>query len=530
LLYKSKFVYSDNMKPEFTAEKANFWVDAPASFTISEICPDPEDLVFYQTVEHVFINNDKFLRIKGDVGKEDQYISKKTLTIWLYRLNIRLIEIQHRSYILDQKKFLLLANSLNQYTTWERLPKEIAEFGQEIGLLTYTFDHQFFFPLAYVFQFIKTDVNLLYYLFEEECFVLSLLNYIDEELKIPFPTSVQDWLEKLMISSELTEKQRTVLYKREGWYTGKKQSLEGIAQDFGVTRERIRQIEIKARQKIAPVNKPKKYLYEILIFQILQAKGSVIIEGENNIVGFVCKLLNIPLDCTLIPHACIIGEQKLNWFEIFHYLKRKDGPKSQDFLNLLYRKILISAVDLTRISQSLFQESTKHLRKGDYIIFTLRAIGKPAHYSFVYDKLSELYPQVEISERSVHAHLDRLAHGEFVVWIGKKGTYALKEWGYEKPDKTIFDTIADIVRLQYSKTQKPVSRLYIESQIGKYRENINPTSFEYAIYFNEEILKVGKNLYIPKIEGATTVKSTNFSTAERDIHEGINKFRKSKEK
>jgi len=106
----------------------------------------------------------------------------------------------------------------------------------------------------------------------------------------------------------------------------------------------------------------------------------------------------------------------------------------------------------------------------------------------------------------------------------------LKEWGYENQTRQYLTRSLILFGFSIQRTQKPVSRLYIESQIGKYRENINPTSFEYAIYFNEEILKVGKNLYIPKIEGATTVKSTNFSTAERDIHEGINKFRKSREK
>jgi len=48
----------------------------------------------------------------------------------------------------------------------------------------------------------------------------------------------------------LTEREREVIVRRTGFLDGERHTLEAIGQDFGVTRERIRQIETKAIKKL----------------------------------------------------------------------------------------------------------------------------------------------------------------------------------------------------------------------------------------------------------------------------------------
>ena len=68
--------------------------------------------------------------------------------------------------------------------------------------------------------------------------------------------------ERLMeIFSTLTEKEKQVLIRRFGFYDGSEWTLEDIGRDFGLTRERIRQIEKKALEKISRFHELREWLY-----------------------------------------------------------------------------------------------------------------------------------------------------------------------------------------------------------------------------------------------------------------------------
>jgi RNA polymerase primary sigma factor len=60
------------------------------------------------------------------------------------------------------------------------------------------------------------------------------------------------------ILNELSEKERQILEMRHGLIDGITHTLEEVGQKFGVTRERIRQIEAKAHEKIRQHEKAKK--------------------------------------------------------------------------------------------------------------------------------------------------------------------------------------------------------------------------------------------------------------------------------
>ena len=58
--------------------------------------------------------------------------------------------------------------------------------------------------------------------------------------------------------NSLTKRERKVLQLRFGLEDGRSRTLEEVGREFGVTRERIRQIETKALRKLRHPSRSKK--------------------------------------------------------------------------------------------------------------------------------------------------------------------------------------------------------------------------------------------------------------------------------
>ncbi len=82
----------------------------------------------------------------------------------------------------------------------------------------------------------------------------------DETAKNPFTSAAQKNLRKIVtqILSELDPKEETVLRQRFGMSTNKTSTLEEVGEYIGVTRERIRQIEQKALNKLKQPTRARK--------------------------------------------------------------------------------------------------------------------------------------------------------------------------------------------------------------------------------------------------------------------------------
>ena len=69
---------------------------------------------------------------------------------------------------------------------------------------------------------------------------------------------LRDQIEEIL--SDLSEKERAILEMRHGLKDGVMRTLEEVGKEFGVTRERIRQIEAKAHDKIRQHDKAKRLM------------------------------------------------------------------------------------------------------------------------------------------------------------------------------------------------------------------------------------------------------------------------------
>jgi RNA polymerase primary sigma factor len=82
----------------------------------------------------------------------------------------------------------------------------------------------------------------------------------DSNILIPSDAATEQLLKEQIddVLSSLTPREQRVLQLRFGLEDGRSRTLEEVGQEFGVTRERIRQIEVKALKKLRHPSRSRK--------------------------------------------------------------------------------------------------------------------------------------------------------------------------------------------------------------------------------------------------------------------------------
>lgn len=430
--------------------------------------------------------NDGHLFIKVIDGAWDIYISKMALYRWFVRLNTRLARGKQAK--LETQKINTLLNELQPNSRrWNVVPHEYTIFGQELGLIYFLPNREeYIFPIAYLMSFLsQSNINAF------------AQHYIESFKQNISADSNQEILGKIKsVLDGLTTREASVIARRYGIFGNVKTTLEEIGKTFNLTRERIRQIEGKGLRRLRRPSHCNKLVIPFICF-IHQSRGNLVLKNgelEKEIL-FIAKILNIPISQFPYTDKYILG---LGTDELTIEKGSIDTDISAEAIAEIIKlqsDIPFTQTDLETIAAILREKPIRHITKSEKVYQILKQIGKPSHYSEITEMYNDVYPEDTSTERIIHAILTREEHG--IVWIGIKGTYALKEWGFEHPSSTLFKTVKNIIEKKYQETRKPVSFLIVQAEIGKYRKAVNRNSLFIASYLNPEIKIVNKDKLVP---------------------------------
>jgi hypothetical protein len=321
----------------------------------------------------------------------------------------------------------------------------------------------------------------------------------------------------------LTQKEKFVIERRFNLDKKEKATLEEIGQHFSVTRERIRQIEKNAINKLKR-NLENCNLFEIanIAFNEITAAGGVIREDL-----LTAKLIIQKPEYSIEALQLILSIDKRfnrvpNTVAFHPYLKLSNLLQSElegycrlsvEFLNkyrntiqleALYNSVITSKKN--EIDQSTFRSliqidkkiklleqdlvglfEWRHINPRtlrDKIYFVLRQNHEPMHFMDIANKIIESnFDKKKINLQAVHNELIR--HDEFVL-IGR-GIYGLSEWGYKSG--TVAEVITSILKGKESMSQQEII-----GEVLKQRK-VKPITVILSLKNKDQFIRVGRKQY-----------------------------------
>lgn len=324
------------------------------------------------------------------------------------------------------------------------------------------------------------------------------------EIELFNPTEVVSSLLKHLISRE-----EDVLRRRFGLTNKKKETLEEIGKTYGVTRERVRQIESTAIAKIKKLKNFKELVspIESTIASVLEQHGGIMqedallrsllhVSGDSNLNRQCVLFILSQLLTNKFKKITPTRESRTSWQLIYSstsylqevinqlltIIKEKNHPLKADELIELFQKtkfyeehrnqlnsdVIISYLETSqKISKNPFNEyglsewgSIIPKRMNDKIYLVLKKHGKPLHFTEITRRINE----INFDKRKAHpptVHNELILNDKYVL-VGR-GIYALKEWGYQPG--VVADVLINILKGEC----KPMTRQELVEKVLEQR-------------------------------------------------------------
>lgn len=315
--------------------------------------------------------------------------------------------------------------------------------------------------------------------------------------------------------SGLSKKQQEVVQKRYGLKDGQRRTLEEVGQGYGITRERIRQIEKSAFNQFENGETIEKLQpYFIILHNYIKDHGGLrheeklISEDTEDIFDISSRLRPAIIFFLLTlgrPFSRFVQDEYFhnlwsignNFYDqakqLTDYLveefEKLQRPLPEDEFFYLVKKVVRenkspfvtnektvhSYFDVSKkIEKNIYGEygladwpeiQPRGARERAYLV--LKKIGKPIHFM----ELSKAVNSSGFSEKTNHfqtIHNELIKDPKFVL-IGR-GVYALKEWGYQPG--TIIELLTSIL-----KKSQPVSKEKLFESVKNQRAVKDSTIF-----------------------------------------------------
>ena len=343
---------------------------------------------------------------------------------------------------------------------------------------------------------------------------------------IPAATKVQVDFDNLMkrLLGLLSKKEKDVIERRFAIGHEHRETLDHIGKHYSVTRERIRQIEAVAIQKLLRISQDKsiRVLHD-LATRILENNGKAMF--EDVLISEMLKHIDNPtnvdinsLKFTLKVSKNMRKQEKNQFHRTFWHSNNITAAQvkqaTKDIKKFLKQQKSIQTFE--KISAALAEQHPEALIKSalhidwnflpveekmswglkewrfinprsikDCIMITLKNHGKPMHFSDIMQSISADFPERKrVTPQASHNELIR--HEEFVL-VGR-GLYGLKEWGLAA------GTVCDLIRSVLIENGEPMKRQDIIQTVLKKRE-VRLGTISLSLQKYEFFERVGRAVY-----------------------------------
>lgn len=322
-------------------------------------------------------------------------------------------------------------------------------------------------------------------------------------------TNIQKVVSELL--SDLSVRQRDVIIKRFGLKNGKRKTLEEIGDGYGITRERVRQIENDAKSAILKSDKVKflepfsqalaSFLNsnggiraEYVLFN-QDAKGILSSSDMETSVAAAHLYLLLSLGSQFVRHSetdafhpawavknARVDNAKMALQQLTKRLNEAKDLVKKDILIGWLKELaedqsapaLESYLAVAKnIAPNVYGEyglahwpevKTRGVRDKAYLV--LKKNTRPMHFKEIVNEINKIFsPAKSAHLQTVHNEL--IKDDKFVL-VGR-GTYALSDWGY-KPGR-----VSDVLMRILKDAKRPLSREEIVEAVYKER-NVKPNT------------------------------------------------------
>ena len=333
--------------------------------------------------------------------------------------------------------------------------------------------------------------------------------------------------------SGLDARSKDVITRRFGLTSAEPETLESIGKEYGITRERVRQIEANAKKALAKLT-AQLVPVDTLLRKIFTQYGGMLAEnhiarlvqketGQDvnpNVVRFYLEILPaytyVTKSLDFHPHwyhevkkhdhvekivtaakDILQGAGKPQLFkELALAIRQKMSPEEQMLLEEYIEAALVAAKDIDLTAFGLWGltlwAETSPRGVADKAYAVLRHFGQPAHFR----QITKLINEASFDSKSANAqtvHNELIKDKRFVL-VGR-GLYGLKEWGY------MTGTVADVLEAVLSKSGQALSREELIEEVLKQRM-VKKNTILLSLQNPKRFVRVDKNRYGLKQESA----------------------------
>ncbi len=482
-------LHSSQDGPGAAAERDNF-ASWPHAFTLKEALSFSDSEVTHAELRRGLLEDQRFVRLGSGASDEEYMVPRDALLKWFCGLSYRLAQAKQAT--LDERQFALAISSLRQRGRWDAPPREAVELGTNLGFCGPAYARaRYVFPVARILSFVPAGTARRV-LRSSEAPAKPVGR--DESPEVLLSEAIKRGL------SGLPRRQAQVVRAREGLTADRAQTLQQIGDEVGVTRERVRQLEEQAWKKIHHASRKAVFARGLLGYVMLR-HGSQLVETNHagrSLISFACKAAGVPE--AKLPNCglTVLGASQEDVDGLESVCLFPEAMDAEVLASRLDSRSGLSllATDLAAVSRRIAGTHRNNLTKTQKVYLALREIAKPAHFSAIAEMYNRMFPEDSTNEGYVCSILAEEKYG--VVWIRLRGTYALREWGWERPPLGLFDTVTRIVRDRYEATRKPVPFAVVAAEIGRFRRAVNWNSVTIAAHCNPALQRVSRDCFIPR--------------------------------